>query len=85
MSKKKTKVTGKPEHIVWLDHCSFTTNDWHSTPEELIPLEVITIGWVVKETKKYVIVASTFTEHNQTLGEMCIIKGCIISRKKLSG
>ncbi len=46
MTKKKTKSSGKPEVITWLDHCGWDTTRWHELGDtkQLRPLEVITVG-----------------------------------------
>lgn len=66
--------------IEWLDHCNYSTSIWRATDEykELKPLTVQTVGWVVKETKKHIIVVSTlYPEGDKAFGDMCIIKSSI--------
>ena len=84
MTKKKTKSTGKgPIRIEWLDHCSLQGGWKHaSDADKLTPATVLTVGWVVKETKKYITVASIWSEDYMVQGEICIMKNCIVKRTK---
>ena len=84
--KVTTRTGNRPVQVTWLDHSSFEENTWHEvsqTVSDLTPLEVTTVGWIIHETKDYIVLAGTFTENNHTNGEMCIIKKCILTRKKL--
>jgi hypothetical protein len=62
--------------VGWYDHCSFTENHWRTIEEydDLSPFYIETVGWVIKETKKYIIVVSTLSESGKVLGDMCILK-----------
>ena len=84
-TKLKTIKIGKPIEITWLDHCGWADTRWHNIEDSaaLKPVTVKTVGYVIKETKKYIVVASVISEAEHTNGEMCIIKGCITKRKKL--
>lgn len=85
-TKQKTKArTGKLVYIRWLDHVGWTQNNWHDIDDTklLTPSVIDTVGWIVKETKKHIIVASIITDNGNTNGEICIIKGCIVKRKNL--
>ena len=73
--------------VVWLDHCGYTQSVWRSTSfvkEDLAPFEVETIGFMLKETDDFIILASTISpdpEDEKSQMEMCILKSCIKSRK----
>ena len=56
---------GKLYLITWLDHVTFELNSWRSEEDldDLQPLEVITIGWLMKEEKDHIIVAGTIGSH----------------------
>lgn len=73
------------ELIVWDDHSTFTTCNWRPLKESksLGAYRINTVGFVIKETKKRVVVAATISETESTLGELCILKGTIVSREKL--
>lgn len=85
MTKKKTKSTGDLIYVEWIDHVTFVNNSWRRIDEiaDLEPSIVETVGWVVSETKKKLVVVATRAEHNDATGEFCIIKGCILKRKRL--
>lgn len=72
------------EVVEWLDHCSTKGGQWESFEdicEDLKPLTVHSVGWVIKETKESVTLIPTW--HNeQAYGDILIIKRCIISRQK---
>ncbi len=81
-------------YIRWLDHCSFEEAHWRKEEEydELNPATCHTIGWVLKETDKHIIVIQTihldpedddFEETEKFNGDMCIIKGCIEEMKEV--
>jgi hypothetical protein len=76
-------------YVEWLDHCSFTESDWKDAEEfdDLEPPLVKTIGWIIREDEKVLIVVSSkynSDEFNDKYsGEMCIIKGCIQKMKEL--
>jgi len=66
--------------ITWWDHSSYSTQCWRSRAEveELKPLKVHTVGYVVKETKRYITLVNTWVADDEELrGELCIIKSCI--------
>lgn len=71
--------------IDWLDHSGFTRGSWHDTEDtmELDPIFVTSIGYLLKETKEYIILASSITNADHTAGESCILKSCIKKRKFL--
>jgi len=78
-------------YIEWLDHCSFTDNDWKDIDEfdDVKPQLIKTVGWILKEDDKMIIVVSTKHEKefdgfdDKYTGDMCIIKGCIQKMKVL--
>lgn len=57
---------------------------WSKTSEieGMEPVIVKTIGWVVKETDKFVTVVSS-TEENHVGGDVLILKSCIKKRKNV--
>lgn len=76
----------KPIFVRWLDHSAFDSNNWHemsSTMSDITPFEVVTLGYLLKEEEDYIIVASTITSNENTLGEFCILKACIKERRDL--
>lgn len=75
------------EYVEWLDHCShgrgwkevkdLQENDWS-------PILVVSVGWVIKETKKYIVIIPHHdTTGGNCQGSMTIIKSCIKKRKRL--
>lgn len=80
-------VVFKLNVIDWLDHSSFNRAKWRTFDEasDLGPIGVHTVGWVIKETKEYLIVASTLTDDETLMNEFCILKSCIKKRKVIRG
>lgn len=74
------------EVIEWLDHCTFADNSWRSeqSVKELEPVSVLTLGFVVHETKEWVTVVSTVGNNGAMSGEFLILKKVITQRKKLT-
>lgn len=73
------------EAIEWLDHCTFADNSWRSeqSVKELEPVTVLTLGFVVHETKDWVTVVSTINNSGSLSGEFLILKKVITNRKKI--
>jgi hypothetical protein len=74
------------EYIKWLDHTAWETAIWNDINklEELEPVLVYSIGWVIKETPEYIIIVSTIQPDNDIVhSEFLILKGAIIERIKL--
>lgn len=74
------------EAIEWLDHSSYSENHWKNgeEAEQLTPLKVTTVGWVIKETKKYVTLINTIIPKTKKYkDEMCIVKGAIKKRTEI--
>ena len=73
------------EIIEWLDHCTFTDSKWRS-PEEinsLTPVKVVTLGFVVSETKDALLVVGTAADNEALANEFLILKKAIARRKKI--
>ena len=72
------------EMVSWLDHCSTTGGTWQSleTIRGLTPPEVCSVGWLIKETPRWIIIVPTFHEE-EGYGEILILKNDIIRRKRL--
>ena len=82
------KIKG-PYKIIWEDHCSFRLCRWRSIEEVVSglsnePVIIESYGYILKETKKYIILASHFNPNdNVFIGEMKILKNTILEKKKL--
>ncbi len=78
-------MTDAIELIEWLDHCSLgggRTWQPRSDVEELEPIKVRSVGWVIKEGED----ALTMISHqhaDEVYGELIIIKSCIKTRRVL--
>jgi hypothetical protein len=72
--------------IIWDDAASNSAT-WVTADEITGPEQVITRGWLVKETDAYVALASSVANeelHEETVGNtMTIPKGMIVSRREL--
>lgn len=73
----------KPIFVKWLDHCSYTETNWKDTKscKSLSPVRVSTMGWLIKETKKYIVVVNHLANNGKNVDAFCILKGAIIERK----
>lgn len=75
----------KMEKITWDDHWSMSSGWQHMSEVDAEPLPIESIGYVIKESKKGVLLAGQWNmRHPDTVGGLLfIIKKCIIKRKKL--
>lgn len=73
------------EIIQWLDHCTFTDSKWRSVEDinSLTPIKVITLGFVVSETKDSIRVVGTVSDNEALANEFLILKKAIVRRKKI--
>lgn len=73
--------------VIWDDAAS-NTEAWVGVNDIAAPEQVITRGWLVKETDTYVSVAASVSNeelHEETVGNtMTIPKGMIASRRELT-
>lgn len=79
-------MTNICECIEWVDHSNFARSIWRPLEDirDLTPFEVISVGFTIKETSKYIIIVSHLSdEDNSATGEMCILKATIKSRHKI--
>lgn len=74
------------EVVEWLDHCSMFGRKWESLSDalELEPALVQSIGWVVKETREFIILIPSLCEETEIYGELLILKACIKRRLKVN-
>lgn len=75
----------KKVEIHWLDHCSYSDQGWYhpETYNDLKPTVIKTVGYLLKETDDYVLVGLSVGKQRQVSGVFCIIKKCIVKRRKL--
>ncbi len=74
------------ECIEWYDHSSYTDCMWRSVKEieHLSPRKVLSVGFVIKETPKYLTMVSHIIEDDEGMhGEMCILKSTIFARHNI--
>ena len=72
--------------IEWLDHCSAPENEWQSLDDvkNLEPELVTSYGFVVRETDDFITIAASRGQGNESfLGDLCIVKSCIVNRKNI--
>lgn len=98
MAKKKTTQTKTKTHetkyqkeeIVWQDHCGLYGKTWYSLEEieaTLVPSTVVTLGYVLYETKEFVVLAMNVADDGSddtgtSFGKpQLILKTDILSRK----
>lgn len=71
-------------YVLWEDACSMSGGGWHSMEdlENMSPLPIHTIGWLVKETKTYLVLASHLDGGGFTgSGDLCVPKAWIKKKK----
>lgn len=72
--------------VIWDDAAS-NSDTWVNTADIATPEQVITRGWLVKETSTYVSIASSVSneaDHEDNVGNtMTIPKGMVVSRRDL--
>lgn len=74
------KYKYKLYEIIWDD--AQTDDGWDEPPEDLKPAVAVTVGFVVRETKNHILIASTYDE-SHTNGRLQIPKKMIISKKEI--
>ena len=83
---RKRKRTTEPKvtykypliEVIWDD--ASTDNGWEPVPEALSPELVTTVGFLVRETEKHLLIASSY-DPNHTNGRIQIPIGMVTSRK----
>lgn len=76
MGKYKYKLI----EIEWDD--AQTDDGWEEAPDDLEPALAITVGFLIRETKDHLLIASTYDEKH-TNARLQIPKKMIVSRKEL--
>ena len=74
----------KIKKITWIDSASLSVGGWHHKDdiEQLVPMVMKTAGYVVKETKRSITIASSVSEDGSACGEICIPKFAIVKKRK---
>lgn len=76
-----------PEKVVWIDSCGSSGAVWSyedNLADSLKPTEVTSVGYIVKETKKRILIVGHRARNTeQVSGAMAIPTCAIISRVKL--
>ncbi len=73
----------KAVKICWLDSRGMTARwEFSDELEKLPPCEIVSVGFIVKETKKYITIACSVSE-DQILGRLTIPKGCIVKTEEI--
>lgn len=70
--------------VIWRDTSSW--GDWHETNhKDDEPIECVTVGYVVRETKRDLVLAQTFSRGGKVTNTMAIPKSTITSKKRFRG
>ena len=77
---KKSSNIGKIQKIEWEDH--YSIQGWQKTMNT-DPVKVTSVGQVVAEDAKVVLLAQSWTAEDGSGNHKGIIKKCIISRKDI--
>ena len=64
--------------VVWDD--ASTDNGWEAPPDALKEELAVTVGFLIRETDKHLLIASSYDD-NHTNGRIQIPKGMIMTRK----
>jgi hypothetical protein len=85
MSEKQKINVGDLVLVRWEDHAS--ESGWSIIDETFHTLcTVNTVGWVVRNDKKYITLSFMKQEYNNVVGDrLTIIKSCITKIKKIQG
>jgi len=73
-------------YVEWWDHSSFHENRWrdHGDIADLAPLFAKSVGWVLSDNGKQLIIAAHCNdEYELAQGEMAIVKGAIKQVKRI--
>jgi hypothetical protein len=76
----------KLEYIKWMDHSGFSESRWRAIEEvqDLNPIMMHTVGWVIYEDKDKLVTVSTMHDDEETVhSEFCIVKKAIVHRRQL--
>lgn len=74
-----------PEWIEWYDHSSYSESVWRTIEEfeALGPIRVVSLGFVITENDKSLVIVPHYGENDKGGGEMCILKTDIVVRRPL--
>ena len=67
--------------VLWDD--SATAGHWQEADLKSKPMKCRTAGYLLRETKKYVVIALTVASDGGTISPLAIPKGCITRRRRL--
>lgn len=72
----------KLEMFEWIDHWSLTGKTWFDAEEvnDVTPLRIMTVGWVVKENKEMVSICASYGENRKFSGQISLLKSAILNR-----
>lgn len=75
-------MSDKRQQIIWEDSSSTSVWTYFEQVNELEPMAITSIGFILNETDDFVTMAGHISKH-QADGAMCIPKACIKSRKDI--
>lgn len=67
--------------VTWIDSC--VNNGWRFDDDFPKPSKVKSIGYIIKETKKYIVLTSSKSDVNSYVGPMAIPRSAIIKMEKI--
>jgi len=77
LAKKQSKLL----LVEWQD--TVTIGDWYGNLEEIKPSAVEVVGWLVRDTKDFIVLSSMRNLDGLHGSICCIPKGCIVTHKEL--
>lgn len=65
----------RPVLIEWTDSCHWGPGGWVERQTEFSACDVITVGWLIKKTSRFVVVSHSISESGDVTGTFVIPAG----------
>jgi hypothetical protein len=62
-------------YIEWLDNSCH--HGWHDADGEFGPMQIESVGWIVKEDKQTIVISTSWTENDCVTEPLTILRACI--------
>ena len=71
--------------VKWLDHAAFHFTQWREEEafEELTPVTVETVGWILRDAEDHIVLVATVANNGSFSGDFLILKNCILDMKEM--
>lgn len=77
-------MTPKIIHVEWVD--AVTSLGWEPVSEPLTPRSCLTVGFLIHETDKFIVIAGTWGlegDHEESNNRTAIPKGWIVAQREI--